>query len=70
MFNWFENRINPFPEQAIKNGVQQTPPKEFWTFVWAATQGLRPFLLMMTLFTALLGAFEAVLFAMMGKFVD
>ena len=70
MFNWFENRINPFPEQNIKSGAQHTPPREFWTFVWAATQGLRPFLLMMTLFTALLGAFEAVLFAMMGKIVD
>ena len=70
MLNWFENLINPFPEENIKGGAHKAPPKDFWPFVWAATEGLRPFMLAMTVFTALLGAFEAVLFAMMGKIVD
>jgi ATP-binding cassette subfamily B multidrug efflux pump len=65
MFRWFENLVNPFPEQAIS-----TPPKQFWAFVWSCTQGMRPFILGMTLLTALIGAFEALLFAMMGKVVD
>ena len=65
MFKWFEQLAKPFPESLIT-----TPPKNFWAFAWGCTQGLRPFLLSMTLFTAIIGAFEALLFAMMGKVVD
>jgi ATP-binding cassette subfamily B multidrug efflux pump len=65
MFKWFEQLAKPFPESLIT-----TPPKNFWQFAWGCTQGLRPFLLGMTLFTAIIGAFEALLFAMMGKVVD
>lgn len=65
MFKWFQNLANPFPEQIIT-----TPPKSFWAFAWGCTQGLRPYLLGMTIFTGLIAAFEAALFAMMGKIVD
>ncbi len=65
MFKWFENLAKPFPEALIS-----TPPKSFWAFAWGCTQGLRPFLLAMTLLTGIIGAFEALLFAMMGKVVD
>ncbi len=65
MFKWFQNLANPFPEQPIT-----TPPKSFWAFAWGCTQGLRPYLLGMTIFTGLIAAFEAALFAMMGKIVD
>ncbi|MGJ8620506.1 MAG: ABC transporter ATP-binding protein [Methylophilaceae bacterium] len=65
MFSWFEKLVNPFPKGAIK-----PPPKQFWTFVWTCTAGMRPFLIAMTILTALLGVFEALLFAMMGKVVD
>jgi ATP-binding cassette subfamily B multidrug efflux pump len=65
MFKWFEQLAKPFPESLIT-----TPPKSFWAFAWGCTQGLRPFLLSMTLLTAIIGAFEALLFAMMGKVVD
>jgi ATP-binding cassette subfamily B multidrug efflux pump len=65
MLRWFENLVNPFPEPII-----DVPPKQFWTFVWSCTQGMRPFILGMTILTALIGAFEALLFAMMGKVVD
>lgn len=65
MFKWFENLAKPFPEALIT-----TPPTQFWAFAWGCTQGLRPFLICMTLFTAIIGAFEALLFAMMGKVVD
>lgn len=64
-FNYFETLAKPFPERLIV-----TPPKSFWAFAWGCTQGLRPFLLGMTALTALIGAFEAFLFAMMGKVVD
>lgn len=65
MFRWFENLVNPFPSQSIN-----PTPKSFWAFAWDCTQGLRPYILGMTLLTAIIGAFEALLFAMMGKVVD
>lgn len=65
MFRWFEKLLYPFPE-----ATQTAPPGSFWAFVWAGTQGLRVHLALMTLLTACIGAFEALLFAMMGKIVD
>jgi ATP-binding cassette subfamily B multidrug efflux pump len=65
MLLWFENLLNPFPSSEI-----QSPPKSLWQFLWASTRGMRPYLLGMTIFTGLTGAFEALLFAMMGKVVD
>lgn len=65
MLRWFENLLNPFPADEI-----DSPPKALWPFVWASTQGSRLFILIMTLVTALIGGFEALLFAVMGKVVD
>lgn len=65
MLRWFENLLNPFPPSEI-----QSPPKSLWPFLWASTRGIRPYLLGVTIFTGLTGAFEALLFAMMGKVVD
>ncbi|MES1986555.1 MAG: multidrug ABC transporter ATP-binding protein, partial [Pseudomonadota bacterium] len=65
MFKWFQNLASPFPDTLIT-----TPSKNFWTFAWSCTHGLRPYLLGMTIFTGLIAAFEAALFAMMGKIVD
>ena len=65
LFNWFERRVDPYPD---------TPPlpapKRFFAFLWAGTEGMRPFILGMMLLTATIGAFEALLFAMLGKVVD
>lgn len=65
MFNWFEKLVNPFPEKTIN-----AAPKDFWSFAWECTKDMRWFILAMTLFTAATGAFEALLFALMGKAVD
>ena len=65
MFAWFEKLVNAFPDLPVI-----PPPRKFWPFVWAGTEGLRPYLAGMTLLTAIIGAFEALLFAMMGKIVD
>lgn len=65
MLRWFENLLNPFPVSEINS-----PPKSLWQFLWISTRGMRPYLLGMTVFTGLIGAFEALLFAMMGKVVD
>lgn len=65
MLHWFEKRLNPFPIDEIA-----PPPASMRQFLWASTQGLRPYMLGMTLFTGATGAFEALLFAMMGQVVD
>ncbi|MDZ4097527.1 MAG: ABC transporter ATP-binding protein [Methylophilaceae bacterium] len=65
MFRWFEKLLYPFPEATLT-----APPKSFWAFVWSGTQGLRVHLALMTLLTATIGAFEALLFAFMGRIVD
>lgn len=65
MFRWFEKLLHPFPEATLA-----TPPKSFRAFVWAGTQGLRTHLALLILLTAGIGAFEALLFGMMGKVVD
>ncbi len=65
MLSWFENLVDPYPAEPPK-----APPKGFWAFLWAGTQGMRPYLLGMTLLTASIGAFEALLFSMLGSIVD
>jgi ATP-binding cassette, subfamily B, multidrug efflux pump len=65
LFNWFERLVDPYPD-----ATPATPPRTFFAFVWSCTAGLRKYLLAMTLLTAAIGAFEALLFSMMGRIVD
>jgi len=65
LLRWFENRVTPYPPAA-----PTAPPRTFFAFLWACSEGLRPYILVMTLCTAIIGAFEALLFAMLGKIVD
>ena len=65
VFRYFENRVDPYPD------IRPSPPPHgFLAFLWAGTAGMRPFILAMTLLTATIGAFEALLFAMLGRIVD
>lgn len=64
-FAWFERRVDPFPD-----APPPRPPQGFFPFVWSATQGMRGLILAMTVLTAGIGAFEALLFAMLGSVVD
>ncbi len=65
MLNWFEKRVHPFPDTP-----PASPPEGFLPFVWAATQGVRGHIVAMTTLTAAIGAFEALLFSMLGNIVD
>ncbi len=65
MFAWFEKLVDPYPD-----AIPPTPPRGLLPFVWAGTTGVRPFVLAMTLCTAAIGAFEALLFSMLGRIVD
>jgi ATP-binding cassette subfamily B multidrug efflux pump len=65
LFRFFEKLLHPYPpaEPAL-------PPLGFFAFLWACTEGLRGKILAMALFTAAMSAFEALLFAMLGRIVD
>ena len=65
MFNRFEKLVAPFPD-----APPAQLPRGFFAFIWACTRGMRPWIGAMTLFTAMIGAFEAYLFSMLGHVVD
>ena len=65
MFSRFERLVHPYPEAQIA-----PPPRSFFAFLWACSKGLRPYIVLLTLCTAAIGAFEALLFSMMAHIVD
>src|SRR5262245_63991282 len=65
MFSRFERLIFPYPEQA-----PERPPRGLLPFVWACTRGLRSHVAIIVVLVAAVGAFEALLFGMLGSVVD
>jgi ATP-binding cassette, subfamily B, multidrug efflux pump len=65
MFSYFEKMVFPYPDS-----TDRIPPKGFFSFMWEATDGVRPHLIAMTLLTAAIGAFEAIWFAILSIIVD
>lgn len=65
MLSWFESRVDPFDDAA-----PSIPPNRFLAFVWHAMRGVRGHIAAMTLLTACVGAFEALLFSVLGRVVD
>ena len=65
MLRAFENLVHPYPDVA-----PPIPPNKFLPFLWSCTKGLRRYILAMTVFTAAIGVFEALLFSMLGNVVD
>jgi ATP-binding cassette, subfamily B, multidrug efflux pump len=65
LFQIFERLVHPYPD-----ALPPAPPNRFFAFLWECSRGTRPYLLLVTLFTAAIGAFEALLFSMMAHVVD
>jgi ATP-binding cassette subfamily B multidrug efflux pump len=65
VFAFFERLVDPYPE-----ALPGTPPRGFFAFLWWCSKGLRKYLLATTLLTAVIGAFEALLFSFLGSIVD
>ena len=65
IFSSFERLLHAYPE-----GEPGPVPKGFMAFLWACTQGARGYILVLALLSALMSAFEALLFAMLGRIVD
>ncbi len=65
MLSWFERLVHPYPD-----APPPAPPRGFLAFLWACSAGLRPWLAATVVLTAAIGAFEALLFSMLGSIVD
>ena len=65
MLSLFERLVDPFPD-----APPARPPHAFYAFLWAATKGLRPWLVALTVLSAGIGVFEAWLFSVLGNVVD
>src|SRR5450631_1210140 len=65
VLSWFESLVDPYPDAA-----PTVPPRDFGAFIWFCTRGLRPYIAFMSFLTAVIGAFEALMFAMLGHVVD
>ncbi|HSV46335.1 MAG TPA: ABC transporter ATP-binding protein [Ramlibacter sp.] len=65
MFRRFEQLLHPYPE-----AEPPLPPKGFFAFVWACTEGLRGYIAGMAVLSAAISAYEALLFTMLGSIVD
>lgn len=65
MFQLFEKLVDPYPD-----ATPLVPPKSLREFLWACTDGLRPYMLAVTISAGLIGLIEALLFSMVGRVVD
>ncbi|RCW71299.1 ATP-binding cassette subfamily B multidrug efflux pump [Pseudorhodoferax soli] len=65
LFRYFERLLPPYPaaEPAL-------PPKGFFAFLWACTEGLRGKVGWLALLTAAMAAFDALMFAFLGRLID
>ena len=54
LFGAFERLVDVYPA-----AEPETPPRGFFAFLWQCTRGVRPWILWMTVCTAITGAFEA-----------
>ena len=65
MFGRFEKLVSPYPDGAV-----EALPQAFFPFLWACARGARRYIAAMTLLTAAIGVFQALLFGMLGRVVD
>ena len=65
IFSWFENRLNPYPENN-----PTTPKKGLFRFIWSSITGMKGWILLLAILTVGTGVMEAVLFQFMGTLVD
>ena len=65
MFDWFEQRLNPFPSEE-----PVAPPKGLFAFCWHYTKPAAGWLALMAFLTALIAIGEVALFQFLGDIVD
>ncbi len=64
-FRYFESLVEPFPTES-----PAPPPARLWPFLWHYSRELWPWLLLMSLLTAVISVLEVSLFGFLGNIVD
>jgi ATP-binding cassette subfamily B multidrug efflux pump len=65
LFRAFERLLHPYPQ-----AEPTLPPKGFFAFVSACTVGLRGYIAGLAVLSAMISAYEALLFLLLGRIVD
>ena len=65
MFRFFETLIDPFPA-----GEPAVPPRGLFAFLYYYSKPVLPWLVLMSVLTALISVVEIVFFSFMGTLVD
>lgn len=65
MFSWFERRVDPFPPEAPAQ-----PPATLLAFCIHYTQGVWPWLVLLSVLTAAIAILQVVVFGFLGEVVD
>lgn len=65
IYSWFENRINAYPDATPK-----TPDNGLLRFIWSNLEGMKGWILLLSVLTIGMGIIEAVLFQFMGVLID
>jgi len=65
MFRWFESRLNPYPLEP-----PSCPPATFIAFCWHYSRDAAPWLVALSVLTALVSMGEVVLFGFLGNIMD
>ena len=65
LFRKFEKLLHAYPESE-----PALPPTGFMAFLWASSRGARGYIAALAVLSATLAAFEALMFAMLGRIVD
>src|SRR5690606_41378527 len=65
MFRFFENLVDPFPAEE-----PEVPPRGLLAFLRFASRPVLPWLVLMSVLTALVSTAEIALFGYMGSLVD
>ena len=65
MFSFFEKLVDPFADYSLEQ-----PPQGFWAFMWYYTRPVAPYMVVVSLITALIAIIEVSLFGFVGDLVN
>jgi ATP-binding cassette, subfamily B, multidrug efflux pump len=65
LYRLFEKLLHPYPE-----AEPAELPRNFFSFIWACTEGIRGYLLLLAFLSAAISTWDAWLFAVLGHVVD
>lgn len=65
MFAFFEKRVDPFANDNLAQ-----PPKNFWAFCWFYTRPVAPYMLVVSLLSAIIAVIEVTLYGFVGDLVN